>query len=139
MDQTAREIREKEEQSPTNETPDLAGDGGGGDDDVIDGQESSGSSLPVPSINRRHLAVIAVVVGAVIAWKLYQQQSSSAGNGTIAEEREKLDKSQNAKARPDDEEGELIDVPIDPSDPLAADRAVTEALRSSGKLHDPDQ
>lgn len=136
MDDTAQEIRQREEQSATNETPDIAGDGDGGDVET-----SSGSSgLPVPSVDRRHLAVIAAVVALIVAWKLYQRQSSSAGGGSsISEEREKLEKAQTAKATPDDEERERIDVPIDPSDPLAADRAVTEALRSAGKLHDPDQ
>lgn len=131
MDETAQDIRQREQQSTTNETPAVVddGDGGGG---------SSGSSLPVPSINRKHMAVIGAVVVAIVAWKLYQRQSSSSG-GSLAEDRENINKRQEAEAAPEEEEErERINVPIDPSDPLAADKAVTEALRDSGKLKDPE-
>ncbi len=129
MDQTAQDIKDREQQSEMDEPPEIA-DGDDSDDES--------SSLPLPSIDRRHVAVIGVILVAVVAWKLYQRRNSSSGS-SIAAEREKLEKRHEVEAAPDEQEEERINVPIDPSDPLAADRAVLEALRNNGKLYDPDQ
>jgi hypothetical protein len=130
MDATAQEIQDRE-QSVTNETPELVDDGGDDDGET--------SSLPLPSIDRRYLAVVAAIIVAIAAWKLYQRRNSSSGGSSIAEEREKLEQRHEVEAAPDDGDAERIEVPIDSSDPLAADRAVIEALRSNGKLKVPEQ
>lgn len=112
----------------TQETPEIAtqddanggGDGGAGD----------GASLPMPSIGKKHLALVALVVAAVVAWKLYSRESGRSSGESL---RAAAEADPAAEATTADEDGEIT-VAVDHDDPLAGDESVAEEFRSRGIL-----
>lgn len=131
---SAEEIREREAQSSTNQTPSIATDG----DDGGDG-DSGGRSLPVPSISRKHAALIGLIVAAVVAWKLYQRKQSTASTESPGElETDSGDgRDENPASETESHEGSIA-VPQNHTDPLAADEAIVQEFRNRGTLSDPE-
>lgn len=132
MSTTEQELRQRHKKQK-NETPTVEGDGG--QDDAASSRSDGIGAIPLPEISRTQLAIIAVVVGAIIAWKLYQRHQDGDGGASLDDARE-------TDWEPDDEiEGEErqeITVPNDRDKPLAGDEAVTEALLERGKIGGED-
>lgn len=108
--------------------PDSSGDGGGGD-----GGSSPTVSGILPSFTKRQatLVVAGVLVGVLVLLWLRSRRAD--------EQRAPTEESAREQAADEREESmTAIDLPSDPSDPLAADEAVTEALRQSGTISGGD-
>jgi len=102
--------------------------------------DSDGGGV-APSLSTRQIALVlgAVVVGVlVIAWLRRQQSGAQSTAGeTLGDVRTQLN--DDAEGEETGAEGPItgeIEIPRDPSDPMAADEAVTEALRERGVIND---
>lgn len=106
-----------------NETPDVSTPSTPNSDD--------GLMSAVPLSKRQLALIVAVVVVAVVVWRLRQTESKSGGAEV---ELAKIDESLGAGEVAVNGEDEKIHIPNDPDDPLAADAAAYEALKKSGKV-----
>lgn len=142
MDGTTQELRQREEQ---NQQPTIADDGGDGDavDQAVDGAGGSSGGmldgLPVPSLSRRQALIIAVVVAAVVVWRIHSQRS---GSGSASKEMERaLEEDLDAEVsveQDEDAEEVTIQLPSDPDDELDKDAAIIEHFKESGRLGGED-
>lgn len=86
----------------------------------------------IPRPTRRQailLAALAAVVVVALALRARQQQSAAA---------EKLQEAAGEAAEAVENSDESLDIQGDPTDPLAADEEITEALRNNGRLSEPE-
>lgn len=96
--------------------------------DASDGVLSSVSF----SLSRRQAILLATVVAvAVLLWWL---RSRSESEPSAIEAVREADLEGGVDAESDGDDGEEIHVPQDPSDPLAADSAVLQALKANGTI-----
>jgi hypothetical protein len=112
MNSTETDLR-KRHQERTNETPEI------GEED-----EDPPTEIPAPSIERRHLLAIGVVVAILVAIYLYHRYDTG-GQSLDGVRSEPLD----PEATIEDSEDEEIHVPHESGNPLAGDEAVTEEFR----------
>lgn len=127
---TVEELRQRNEQE-TNETPELDE----GDDDG-DGGGFAGE-IPTPSVDRKLLIGVAIVVGLIIAWKVYQSQQSGGSSETLDDVRAS-DMDPEVTAETPDEDDEIT-VRQDSTSPLAADEDVTQAFLERGILSESEE
>lgn len=130
---TEQEIREREQQK-NSDTPALDGDdeGDGGDGD---------GGLSLPSLSKKHMAILGVVVALGVAYWLYKRQDDggAGGSGTLDSARSEVDGTTEATVEGDDEDDDEIRVEHDPNNPLAADETVVKEFRDRGIISDPDE
>jgi hypothetical protein len=114
MSDNKAELRKRHE-AETNETPEI---------DSEDGSDSRIGEIPTPSIERRHLVAIGLIVAIIIALYLYRR-SQSGNETTLNDVRgDELDPEATIEAEADE-----ITFPQEMGNPLAGDEAVTEAFR----------
>lgn len=142
MDDTDAELRERFEQE-TNETPAVvdADQGDAGDDQDASTSGKFGA-IPTPSVSRRQVAILAVLVAVIVVVYLAKQRDASSG-GSISEARDRDWQGEVEFDGPDDgldddgdgQRDEIV-VPVNSQDPMAADEAVTTAFRDRGLFSD---
>jgi hypothetical protein len=114
MSDTKTELRKRHE-AETNETPEI---------DSEDGNDSRIGEIATPSVERKHLLAIGMIIAIIIALYLYRR--SHAGTDTTLNDvrGDEL----NPEVTIEDGEDE-IKVPQEMGNPLAGDEAVIEAFR----------
>jgi hypothetical protein len=109
-------------------TPTIATDDGdyGGSSDGNDTGDSALSSLPVPSLTKRQLLILAAI--CVVVTLIAIQRRDDGGSETASEE--------DIEELPDidDQNGGEIEVP-ETDDPLAGDEIITQEFRERGYLN----
>ena len=115
MSDSKTELR-KRHQAETNETPEINAD---------DGSDSRIGEIPMPSIERKHVLIIGVIVVTIVVLYLYRRQHSSTNTSLDDVRSADLD----PEATIEDDEADEIAVPQETGNPLAGDAAVTEAFR----------
>lgn len=114
MSDTKTELRQRHE-AETNETPEI---------DTEDPNDSRRGEIPTPSVERKHLLAVGVIVAVIFALYLYRR-SQSGTETTLNDVRgDELD----PEATIDDGEDEIT-VPQEMGNPLAGDEAVIEAFQ----------
>lgn len=130
---TLQEIREHQQhlaERRANGEPidDLEPDAIGADENA----ESSSSRLSLPSISRKHLLILAVlVVGAIVVWRLRQSAIDADGEPIPVDED---DENENDTHPLPGRSDVAPSIEHDPTDPLSADNQALEILRSSGRM-----
>ena len=113
------------------ETPDTIGGAAESGSDTPEIAEDSGllgGGLPRPT--RRQAVLLGLALAVIVAILLIRRQNETADNSepiTDAGEIEPVEQS---------ETGEEIEIEPDPSDPLAVDEQVTEAMQERGRIGD---
>ena len=118
----------QKQKTSSNDVPTLS-DGG---DDQGDGGDDSGG-LPVPSMSKKHAAIIGGIAVVIIAWKLYKMSDGQHSNELAQAASQDFE----SEASVDDDDGDQPEIRVptaSTSDPLAGDEAVTEEFRKRGVL-----
>lgn len=155
MDQTAQEIRQREAQRESdetetddetetveigadeNETPRLANGGpdGGPDGDEPGGGDDDDGGLPF-DLTERQVAIIIGIAVVLVALRLYAAESGGGSDVDSLDEAKEADWSQDVEIEGDEQD---VEIPTNSADPLAADEAVTEMFKKSGRLADHEE
>lgn len=131
-------IRESE-QSGTDGDADGADEGGSGGDGgggVLDG------GIPTFGLTQRQLLLIALVIVAVLAWRMKQ---SGGGDGSGTEAAEEIEKARepdlgDVTVREDDDADDVeVVLPANPDDELEKDQAIIDYLKDAGHITGGDE
>jgi len=122
------------EASITNEQPDLAGDGDQGNDGDDQGDDDGGGSSF--GLTKRQ-GIILGVIGAAVLLYLLKRRSGDSGSRRPQTLDEARDEDMTPQVDVEDED-ETVEIPQDSANPLAADAAVTEMMRESGRIGSGD-
>jgi len=126
------------EASITNEQPDLAGDGdqdNDADDQGDDGDDDGGGSSV--GLTKRQGIILAVIGAAVLLYLLKRRSSNSGRRPQTLDEARGEDMTPQVDVE-DEDDDETVEIPQDSAHPLAADEAVTEMMRESGRIGSGD-
>ena len=127
MKETEQQIRQRVEQGG-----EPSGDGTEGKPSAEDGNADSGlSRLPVPSLSKRQMLLIAAAVAALVVVHQIRSRGSASGGGR-SEAREALDDIEPSAEVVDEDAGVAIEVPANPEEELDKDDAVLDALFRGG-------
>lgn len=130
VDPSLQEINDREAQNGEQPQP-TNSDGG-----AVGG---SGPAIPVPSISKTHLVLVAVVIVAILVWR---SRSADAPDSSGAEQMELArngDFSSEVEATPegddyDPEEAGRARIPVNPVNQLEKDEAALRFLMDNGKF-----
>ncbi|AAY24947.1 ORF 21 [Haloarcula hispanica virus SH1] len=117
-------------------------DGGDGDDDGQDGTGMFDGGIPTFGLSRAQMLLIALVVVALLAWKLRDSSGDSEG-GTKA--REAVDSMRDpdlgdVTVREDDDAEEVeVVLPADPDNELEKDEAIIQHFKNAGHIEGDDE